>query len=55
MGSAIAKLAKRFLPKNDLRILMVGLDASGKSTILYKLKLGDVVSTTPTIGSYFNT
>lgn len=29
---------------------MVGLDASGKTTILYKLKLGDVVRTTPTIG-----
>lgn len=29
---------------------MVGLDASGKTTILYKLKLGDVVATTPTIG-----
>jgi GTPase SAR1 family protein len=29
---------------------MVGLDAAGKTTILYKLKLGDVVSTIPTIG-----
>ena len=28
----------------------VGLDAAGKTTILYKLKLGDVVSTIPTIG-----
>ena len=32
------------------RILMVGLDASGKTTILYKLKLGEVVTTIPTIG-----
>eukprot|EP00301_Raphidiophrys_heterophryoidea_P004462 c11937_g1_i3.p2 GENE.c11937_g1_i3~~c11937_g1_i3.p2 ORF type:complete len:188 (+),score=53.96 c11937_g1_i3:127-690(+) len=32
------------------RILMVGLDGAGKTTILYKLKLGEVVSTIPTIG-----
>ena len=29
---------------------MVGLDAAGKTTVLYKLKLGDVVTTIPTIG-----
>ncbi|XP_030477479.2 ADP-ribosylation factor 1-like [Syzygium oleosum] len=50
MGVAISKFAKRFLKKSALRILMVGLDASGKTTILYKLKLGDVVTTIPTIG-----
>merc|ERR1719169_175712 len=32
------------------RILMVGLDAAGKTTVLYKLKLGEVVTTIPTIG-----
>ena len=32
-----------------MRILMVGLDAAGKTTILYKLKLGEVVTTIPTI------
>jgi ADP-ribosylation factor protein 1 len=31
-------------------MLMVGLDAAGKTTILYRLKLGEVKSTTPTIG-----
>ncbi|KAK4297853.1 hypothetical protein Pmani_029762 [Petrolisthes manimaculis] len=31
-------------------MLMVGLDAGGKTTILYKLKLGEVVTTLPTIG-----
>ena len=34
----------------EMRILMVGLDAAGKTTILYKLKLGEVVNTIPTIG-----
>lgn len=29
---------------------LVGLDAAGKTTILYKLKLGEIVTTIPTIG-----
>lgn len=29
---------------------MVGLDAAGKTTILYKFKLGEVVTTVPTVG-----
>ena len=33
-----------------LCIFKVGLDAAGKTTILYKLKLGEVVTTIPTIG-----
>ncbi|XP_052497151.1 ADP-ribosylation factor 3-like [Budorcas taxicolor] len=31
-------------------ILMVGLDAAAKTTILYKLKLGEMVTTIPTKG-----
>jgi GTPase SAR1 family protein len=31
----------------------VGLDAAGKTTILYKLKLGEIVTTIPTIGAFF--
>lgn len=34
----------------EVRILMLGLDSAGKTTILYKLQLGEVVSTIPTIG-----
>jgi len=37
-------------PPKDTRILMVGLDNAGKTTVLYKLKLGKVVTTIPTIG-----
>lgn len=33
---------------------MVGLDAAGKTTILYKLKLGEIVTTIPTIGESFS-
>merc|ERR1712113_437929 len=41
---------QRMIGKQEMRILMVGLDAAGKTTILYKLKLGEVVTTIPTIG-----
>ena len=50
MGLAISQLFDRFFGKKELRILMLGLDAAGKTTILHKLKLGEVVSSVPTIG-----
>ena len=50
MGLALAKVWKRLISKKDMRILMVGLDAAGKTTILYKLKLDENVTTIPTIG-----
>mmetsp|Transcript_10191 Transcript_10191/g.19946 ORF Transcript_10191/g.19946 Transcript_10191/m.19946 type:complete len:183 (+) Transcript_10191:27-575(+) len=50
MGQAIAGAFKSLFGKQDVRILMVGLDAAGKTTILYKLKLGEIVTTIPTIG-----
>mmetsp|Transcript_6948 Transcript_6948/g.19711 ORF Transcript_6948/g.19711 Transcript_6948/m.19711 type:complete len:182 (+) Transcript_6948:64-609(+) len=50
MGLAFTKIWQRMIGKTEMRILMVGLDAAGKTTILYKLKLGEVVTTIPTIG-----
>jgi hypothetical protein len=50
MGLAFGKLFSRLFAKKEMRILMVGLDAAGKTTILYKLKLGEIVTTIPTIG-----
>ena len=50
MGLTVTKLFDRFFGKKEMRILMLGLDAAGKTTILYKLKLGEVVSSVPTIG-----
>lgn len=38
------------LDDKQLLLLQVGLDAAGKTTILYKLKLGEIVTTIPTIG-----
>lgn len=34
-----------------LQVVMLGLDAAGKTTILYKLHIGEVLSTVPTIGA----
>lgn len=50
MGLSISNLFNRLFAKANMRILMVGLDAAGKTTILYKLKLGEIVTTIPTIG-----
>ncbi|XP_057663997.1 ADP-ribosylation factor 2-like [Diorhabda carinulata] len=50
MGLTISAVFNRLFSKKPMRILMVGLDAAGKTTILYKLKLGEIVTTIPTIG-----
>merc|ERR1712227_336812 len=50
MGLTFSKIFDRLWGKKEMRILMVGLDAAGKTTILYKLKLGEIVTTIPTIG-----
>lgn len=51
MGLVISRL-KMLFARKEMRILMVGLDAAGKTTILYKLKLGEIVTTIPTIGTF---
>ena len=48
--SLIARMLERLFPNRDYRTLMIGLDASGRTTLLYKWKLGEVVTTIPTIG-----
>lgn len=52
MGNWVSKLKGLLesLGKSEARILMLGLDAAGKTTILYKLKLNETVSSIPTIG-----
>lgn len=52
MGLNFSRIFASFLGKKEMRILMVGLDAAGKTTILYKLKLGEIVTTIPTIGMF---
>jgi len=41
MGLTFSKIFEGLFGKKEMRILMVGLDAAGKTTILYKLKLGE--------------
>ena len=50
MGILISTLIDRFFPSTPSRITMLGLDNAGKTTVLYKLKLGEVVTTIPTVG-----
>lgn len=38
------------LGNREMRILILGLDGAGKTTILYRLQVGEVVTTIPTIG-----
>ena len=50
MGLLFSKLWARMVSSKEMRILMLGLDAAGKTTILYRLKLAEVVTTIPTVG-----
>ena len=50
MGLTFAKVFEKMFGKKEARILMLGLDAAGKTTIVYKLKLGEVLNSIPTIG-----
>lgn len=42
MGGFLSALSSLVSSSQPVRVLMVGLDAAGKTTILYKLKLGEV-------------
>ncbi|KAK9843095.1 hypothetical protein WJX74_006886 [Apatococcus lobatus] len=49
MGLWMSRLLSMFGDK-EARILVLGLDNAGKTTILYRLQVGEVVATIPTIG-----
>ena len=53
MGGAVSaarSLFDKYFGNVDMRVVMLGLDAAGKTTILYKLHIGEVLSTVPTLG-----
>ena len=52
MGSLFAKALDMIsgIGGCEKRILMLGLDAAGKTTVLYRLNLGETQCTVPTIG-----
>ena len=49
MGQYILRILNSF---SDMKakILMLGLDGAGKTTILYQMKLNEAVSSVPTVG-----
>ncbi|KAG5670364.1 hypothetical protein PVAND_000635 [Polypedilum vanderplanki] len=49
MGGLISYF-RGLLGSREMRILILGLDGAGKTTILYRLQVGEVVTTIPTIG-----
>lgn len=53
MGVFLSRAFPSLFGNRQMRILMVGLDSAGKTTILYKLKLNENVTTIPTIGKNF--
>lgn len=52
MGFLISKVLELFSrSSNNFKIAILGLQNAGKTTILYRLSLGQLVTTQPTIGS----
>ncbi|KAJ8984746.1 hypothetical protein NQ317_005011 [Molorchus minor] len=47
MGGLFSQLLNRYWGKKNVRLVMVGLDGAGKTTILYK---DEIVRTIPTVG-----
>lgn len=50
MGSLFSRIFSGLFGAKETRILILGLDGAGKTTILYRLQVGEVVTTIPTIG-----
>ena len=50
MGLLMSRIFDSLSGKQFKRIILLGLDAAGKTTVLYKLNLGEVVATIPTVG-----
>jgi hypothetical protein len=48
--ASFSRFISLFGTHSSFRGLIMGLDAAGKTTVLYRLKLGELVTTIPTIG-----
>ncbi len=44
-----SQIFNRLFGDKEIRILILGLDGAGKTTILYRLQLGEVITTVPSI------
>ena len=47
VGSFLSSLFSSLWGSKELRVLILGLDGAGKTTILYRLQVGEVVTTIP--------
>ena len=50
MGLFFSSLFSKLFGTREYRILILGLDNAGKTTILYRLQVAEPVTTVPTIG-----
>ncbi|KAF1789202.1 P-loop containing nucleoside triphosphate hydrolase [Phytophthora cactorum] len=50
MGTSLSRSFSRFWNRSERRLLLVGLDGAGKTTILYHLRLGKAIASIPTVG-----
>jgi GTPase SAR1 family protein len=56
MSSVFLRLMDRFFSKGeDYRVIIAGHENSGKTTLLYLLKLGSIIKTIPTWGTNIET
>eukprot|EP00127_Corallochytrium_limacisporum_P000265 Clim_evm12s9 gene=Clim_evmTU12s9 len=51
MGILMSRIWNRLFSHEEHKIIIIGLDNAGKTTILYQICMHEVVMTTPTIGS----
>ena len=51
MGAFLERLWHSLFAGPEVKVVTVGLDNAGKTTIVYRLLLGQTVATTPTVGS----
>ncbi|GAM27293.1 hypothetical protein SAMD00019534_104680 [Acytostelium subglobosum LB1] len=50
MGQAFARLFTRITHSRDLKVLIIGLDGAGKTSIISRLRLGEVITSNPIEG-----
>lgn len=53
MGFIVSKIFGSLFSNNDVRLLILGLDNAGKTTILDRMHLGEVSSTVPSKPEFF--
>ena len=49
MGLVVSSIVKKIFTKSESRMLLVGLDNAGKTTLLYQMILGKMVTTIPSM------